>query len=65
MLKEQVERMISGLKRPGLTERERQFIESAAHYYNQTGRLTEQQESILEGVYRENAGSPSKVPKVN
>jgi uncharacterized membrane-anchored protein len=65
MLKEQLERMISGLKRPGLTEREKQFIESAAHYYNQTGRLTEQQESILEGIYREKTRFPSKVPEVN
>jgi uncharacterized membrane-anchored protein len=65
MLTEQLERMISGLKRPGLTEREKQFIESAAHYYNQTGRLTEQQESILEGIYREKTRFPSKVPEVN
>jgi uncharacterized membrane-anchored protein len=65
MLKERLERMISGLKRPGLTEREKQFIESAAHYYNQTGRLTEQQESILEGIYREKTRFPSKVPEVN
>jgi hypothetical protein len=54
--KEQLERMMSGLKRPGLTEREKLFIESAANYFNQTGRLTEQQESILEGLYREKTG---------
>ena len=65
MLKEQLERMISGIKRPGLTEREKQFIESAADYYNQTGRLTEQQESILEGIYREKTRLPPKVLKVN
>jgi len=61
MLKERLERMISGLKRPGLTEREKQFIESAAHHYNQTGGLTEQQESILEGIYREKTRFPRKV----
>ena len=61
MLKEQLEGIISGLKRPGLTEREEQFIESVAQYYNQTGRLTEQQESILEGIYREKTRPPQKV----
>jgi len=59
--REQLERMISGLKRPGLTERERLFIESAASYFNQTGKLTEQQESILEGLYREKTGFLQKV----
>jgi uncharacterized membrane-anchored protein len=61
MLKEQLEGIISGLKRPRLTEREKQFIESVAQYYNQTGRLTEQQESILEGIYREKTRPPRKV----
>jgi len=51
MLKEQLEGIISGLKRPGLMKREKQFIESVAQYYNQTGRLSEQQEAILEGIY--------------
>jgi hypothetical protein len=58
--KEQLERMMSGLKRPGLTEREKKFIELAARYFNQTGGLTEQQESILEGLYREKTGSLQK-----
>jgi hypothetical protein len=53
--------MMSGLNRPGLTEREKKFIESAAHYFNQTGGLTEQQESILEGLYREKTGFHPKV----
>jgi len=53
--------MMSGLKRPGLTEREKLFVESAARYFKQTGGLTEQQESILEGLYREKTGSLQKV----
>jgi hypothetical protein len=61
MLKEQLEGIISGLKRPGLTEREKQFVELVAQYYNQTGSLTEQQESILEGIYREKTRPPRKV----
>jgi len=61
MLREQLERIISGLKRLRLTEGEKQFTESVAQYYNQTGKLTEQQESISEGIYREKTRPPRKV----
>ena len=36
-----------------LTWREKQFVEAVKRYFNENGILTEQQESILEGIYRE------------
>ena len=42
-----------GLKRDELTLRERQFIEAVEKYFNENGVLTDQQESILERIYRE------------
>lgn len=33
--------------------REKQFIEAVKKYFNENGKVTEQQESILEGIYRE------------
>ena len=45
--------ILLGLKRDELTFRERQFIEAVEKYFNEKGMLTEQQESILEGIYRE------------
>ena len=36
-----------------LTLLEKQFIERVKDYYELNGMLTEQQESILEGIYRE------------
>ena len=45
--------IICALKHCGLTEMEKRFIELTGHYLDQNGVLTDQQESILEGIYRE------------
>ena len=45
--------ILLGLKKNELTFRERQFIEAVEKYFNEKGVLTDQQESILEGIYRE------------
>ncbi len=45
--------ILVGLKRYELTLREKQFIEAVEKYFNEKGMLTDQQESILEGIYRE------------
>jgi uncharacterized membrane-anchored protein len=41
------------LKRQELTFRERQFVEAVETYFNENGKVTDQQESVLEGIYRE------------
>jgi len=43
----------SALKHYRLTEMEKRFVELTEQVHNQNGILTEQQESILEGIYRE------------
>jgi uncharacterized membrane-anchored protein len=45
--------ILSVLNRYELTWREKQFVEAVKRYFNENGILTEQQESILEGIYRE------------
>jgi len=45
--------ILVGLKRDELTLGERQFIEAVEKYFYEKGVLTDQQESILEGIYRE------------
>ena len=45
--------IVSGLTRHELTELEQRFVQSVEQYFEQEGRLTEQQESILEDLYRE------------
>ena len=35
------------------TLRERQFVEAAEKYFDENGKITAQQESVLEGIYRE------------
>jgi len=45
--------IISGLSRYELTSLEKRFIEAAKLSLEKHGRLTEQQESILEGLYME------------
>jgi hypothetical protein len=42
-----------GLRRDELTLGERHFIEAVEKYFHEKGVLTDQQESILEGIYRE------------
>ena len=48
-----IECILAGLKRDELTLGERQFIEGVKKYFHEKGALTDQQESILEGIYRE------------
>ncbi len=45
--------ILVGLKRYELTLRERQFIEAVEKYFSEKGMLTDQQQSILEGIYTE------------
>jgi hypothetical protein len=47
------ETMVSSLDQDGLTLREKQFLEAVKTYFFEHSKLTEQQESILEGLYRE------------
>ena len=53
MDQERLKRIISVLERDELTLRERQFIEAVRKYLDEKGRLTDQQESLLEGIYKE------------
>jgi uncharacterized membrane-anchored protein len=41
------------LEQEALTTREKQFVEAVKRYFFEHGKLTEQQESILKGIYRE------------
>jgi uncharacterized membrane-anchored protein len=41
------------LERYELTLGEKQFVEAVKKYFNKNGKVTDQQGSILEGIYRE------------
>jgi len=41
------------LKQYELTLREKQFLEAVEKYFHENGKVTDQQESVLEGIYRE------------
>ena len=56
MDKERLECIMSGLNRYKLTGLEKRFIQSVEQYFQEESMLTDQQESILEGVYREKTG---------
>ena len=45
--------IVSVLGRCELTTLEKQFVERLKEYFGKNGILTDQQESILEGIYRE------------
>jgi len=45
--------ILSLLEQHELTLRERQFVEAVEEYFNENGKVTAQQESVLEGIYRE------------
>ena len=47
---------MSKLNRFELTRCEKQFLELVTSYFDQKGILTEEQEVILEGLYREKMG---------
>jgi uncharacterized membrane-anchored protein len=53
MDQERLKRIVSVLERDELTLRERQFVEAVKKYLNENGRVTDQQESLLEGIYKE------------
>ncbi len=53
MDQERLKRILSALERDELTLMEKQFLEGAQKYYFEHSKLTEQQWSILEGVYKE------------
>jgi hypothetical protein len=56
MDKERFACIISGLNRYKLTGLEKRFVLSVGQYFQEKRMLTDQQESILEGVYREKTG---------
>jgi hypothetical protein len=53
MDKERLECIMSGLNRYELTGLEKRFVQSVGQYFKEKSMLTDQQESILERVYRE------------
>ena len=48
-----LKRILSALEGHELTLRERQFVEAVEKYLNENGKVTDQQESVLEGIYKE------------
>ncbi len=56
MDKERLKCIMSGLNRYELTGLEKRFVQSVEQYFKEKSMLTDQQESILEGVYREKTG---------
>ena len=56
MDKDRLECIMSGLNRYELTGLEKRFVQSVEQYFQEKSMLTNQQESILEGVYREKTG---------
>ena len=53
MDQERLKCILSLLKRHELTLREREFVKAVEKYFHENGRITAQQESVLEGIYRE------------
>jgi hypothetical protein len=56
MDKGRLECIMSGLNRYELTGLEKRFVQSVEQYFTEKSILTDQQESILEGVYMEKTG---------
>jgi hypothetical protein len=56
---------LSALERCELTLRERQFAEAVKKYFSENGKVTDQQESVLEGIYREKIWSRKAFPGEN
>jgi hypothetical protein len=50
---ERFKRILSFLEPYQLTLRERQFVEAVEKYLHENGNVTDQQESVLEGIYKE------------
>jgi uncharacterized membrane-anchored protein len=53
MDQERLQYILSSLMQYELTLREKQFIEAVEKYFNRNGKITDQQKSVLEGIYRE------------
>jgi uncharacterized membrane-anchored protein len=53
MDQERFKNILSVLERYELTSREKQFVEAVERYLNENGKVTDQQASVLEGIYRE------------
>jgi len=53
MEQERLKCILSLLKRHELTLREREFVKAVEKYFHENGKITAQQESVLEGIYRE------------
>jgi uncharacterized membrane-anchored protein len=53
MDQERLKCILSVLERYELTLREKQFVEAVEKYFNENAKITDQQESVLEGIYRE------------
>jgi hypothetical protein len=60
MDKKRLHCIISGLNRYELTGLEKRFVQSVDRYFKEKSMLTDQQESILEGVYREKQDSSGR-----
>jgi hypothetical protein len=56
MDKERLECIMSGLNRYELTGPEKRFVHSVERYFKEKSMLTDQQESILENIYRKKTG---------
>ena len=56
MDKERLKCIMSGLNRYELTGLEKRFVRSVGQHFKEKSILTDQQESILEGIYRERTG---------
>jgi hypothetical protein len=50
---EKIKSILSLLEQYELTLREKQFVEAVEKYFNRNGKITDQQESVLEGIYKE------------
>lgn len=50
---EKIKSILSLLEQNELTLREKQFVEAVEKYFNRNGKITDQQESVLEGIYKE------------
>jgi uncharacterized membrane-anchored protein len=50
---EKFKNILSFLNRCELTLREKQFVEAVERYFHENGKMTDQQESILEGICKE------------
>jgi len=53
MNQERLRYILCVLNRYELSLREEWFVEALKKYFNENGKITDQQESVLEGIYKE------------